>query len=68
MLETVRASIAELPDTSFEQHFQEYVMMVQDLHISAEIQQLLHHNSLDIVVMSKIIRQNYGRSLTNDTE
>ena len=68
MLETVKSTIATLPNRSFEQHFQEYVMMVQDQHISTEIAMLLRHNSLDVVVMSKVIQQNYERLIHDDPQ
>ena len=68
MLENVKATIAALPDKSFTQHFQEYVMIVQDEHISSEIATLLKHNHLDVAVMSKVIQQNYERLIANDSK
>lgn len=68
MLETVKASIAALPNKPFVTHFQEYVLMVQDQHIAGEIAALLRHNSLDVVVMSKVIKQNYERLVANDSQ
>ena len=68
MLETVKATIAALPDRPFAQHFQDYVMLVQDEQISAEIASLLRHNTLDVVVMSKVIQQNYERLIGHDSK
>lgn len=37
MLKTVKQCLAELPDKSFDTHYQEYVMSFQDMLIDSEI-------------------------------
>ena len=60
MLETVKQLINKSPFISFEQHFTQYVMDVQDANIDAEVTFLLRNNSVTCLLLNKVINQQLG--------
>ena len=55
MLEMISKAIAELPELTFEQYFQNYVTSVQDNNIENEVQFILRNNFLNVMSVAKLI-------------
>ena len=68
MLENVKESLKTLPEISFEHHFQQYVMDVQDSAINDEITSFVGNNPLDIVMIARVIKDNYERLIDHGAQ
>lgn len=55
MLETVKATIQNVPFISFEEHFTNYVMYMQDVNIDNEVTFLLRNNVLTPLAIDRLI-------------
>lgn len=52
MLETIKSYIKDLPDTSFENYYQNYIFEVQDYNIEKEIRSI---KTPDILSLDRLI-------------
>lgn len=47
--------MADLPSISYEQHFHNYVMYIQDTNISEELKFAFRHNFLDAASINRLL-------------
>lgn len=66
MLETIRKTIDELPDKSFEEVFNEYLMEVQDNSINLEVDYTFKKLHDDIVDISIVISNEFEGLVDNE--
>lgn len=67
MLENIKEAIQNLPTTPYPEFFHQYVMEVQDMSIGNEILSLVRNNNLDMVMMARVIKDNYERLIGHDS-
>lgn len=65
MLEVVKMTIDNLPDTSFMEFYGQYVMDVQDMMLERELKYLNRMNNLNTMSITKLICDELER-LKND--
>lgn len=64
MLETVKQTIADLPDITFDEYFMNYVMSVQDRNIQLESASVFRNVSPDIknvLSADRLVQKNFER-------
>jgi len=61
MLKSVKSYIDELPNITFNQHFVNYMVQVQDTNIKYEFELLAQRNILDVHSMERLIDTTMGR-------
>ena len=66
MLETIRKTIDDLPDKSFEEFFNEYLMEVQDNSINLEVDYTFKKLHSDIVDISTVISNEFEGLVDNE--
>ena len=59
MLETIKKAIDDVPDKSFEEYFNEYIMYVQDRSIDLEVEYTFKKLHRDLTDMSIVIENEY---------
>lgn len=66
MLETVKESIHNLPDISFQEFYSDYVMKVQDDNIDEEFRFLSSNNNLTPLSINRLISKSFERLVKLD--
>lgn len=61
MLDTVKQCIKDVPDISFQEFFQMYVLSVQDSNIDREVSYLINRNILGVNSMGALIKNTIER-------
>lgn len=61
MLDTVKQCIKDVPDISFQEFFQMYVLSVQDSNIDREFSYLVNRNVLGVDSMGALIKNTIER-------
>lgn len=61
MLDTVKQYIKDVPDISFQEFFQMYVLSVQDSNIDREVSYLINRNILGVNSMGALIKNTIER-------
>ena len=61
MLETVKESIHDLPNISFQEFYSNYVMHVQDENIDEELRFLSSNNNLTPLSINRLISTSFER-------
>ena len=62
MLETIKMYIQSQPCISFEKYYTDYICSIQDLHIDAEISQLITRYTVTPNIISKIINSEVSKT------
>lgn len=63
MLETVRALLDTEVNMSFEEYFNEYMMAVQDVNISAEVKYTMNQLKGYSIEVEQLIQQDHERAV-----
>lgn len=61
MLDTVKQYIKDVPNISFQEFFQMYVLSVQDSNIDREVSYLINRNILGVNSMGALIKNTIER-------
>lgn len=63
MLETVRALLDTEVNMSFEEYFNEYIMAVQDVNISAEVKYTMNQLKGYSIEVEQLVQQDHERAV-----
>lgn len=55
MLDTIKQYIRNIPDITFNEYYQSYIMQVQDRNIESELKHLSARNVLSLYTMDQLI-------------
>lgn len=55
MLDTIKRYIKNIPDITFNEYYQSYIMQVQDRNIESELKHLSARNVLSLYTMDQLI-------------